>query len=93
MLFIIEYDCAHYCGASHYCLVDAINVGRALGKADGFMHTHMRELFSSEYDEDHDEDCDECAYHVIEVKPFNEYHPCWEFYLDPSQAEFYPKVQ
>lgn len=98
-MYIIEYNSAHWCGASHQCVVWAKSAEQAEDLAGLFMEEHLRELYSDEYNVDYDEDeglygeyDDESAYQVVSVEPFGPAHDCWEYFQDPTQAEFYPQI-
>lgn len=92
-LFIIEYECAHWCGGNSCVVVWAENKAHAEILAEYHMDESMRELFSDEYnDEDGEEYDQECAYTVNSVEFFDEKHEQWKYFCDPSQAEFYPVI-
>lgn len=93
--FLIEYENAHWCGASGtYCVVNAKDADEAVIIASDHMEQEMRDLFSSEY-EDEDEGWqydDESAVSVTNVEEFDDTHEAWNWYLDPVQSQFYPEV-
>lgn len=97
-LWIIEYSCAHWCGASNRVVVVADSEQEAVDKASYFMEEDMRELFYDAYAEGYNEDTeeniydDESAVMVESVEPFGPEHDEWQYYMDPTQAEFYPVV-
>ncbi len=98
MKWLINYDCAHWCGGDSKCVVEAETEDEAVILAEDFMNTEMRELFSDEYNDQSDEDSyedfsDEQAYNVISVEPFDEAHEEWVFYKDSEQSQFYPEIE
>ena len=93
-LYLIEYDCAHWAGASDYVVVWAYSPSHAEVLAESHMEEHMRELYADEYNDDEEEGNfdDECAYMVQSVEEFGPEHEAWKWYQDPGQAEFYPVI-
>lgn len=87
--YLIEYDCAHWCGGTSNVVVWAESPDEALYLAEDHMETEMRELFSEEYE---DEPTDECTYSIISVEEFNESHWQWLYFTDPEQSQFYPII-
>ncbi len=88
-LYVIEYESSQWCGGQSYCVAWAVSEDDAENEASIWMEESMRELFSSEYDE---EDNDDCAYTVNSVELMagsdNE-----QYYNMPDQrAAFYPCV-
>lgn len=97
-LYIIDYECAHWCGGSSNVVVWAEDEDHAQLLAEDHMEEAMRELFSDEYNESWDEEDEsgdydnECAYTVNSVETLGPGHDNWEFYLDPGQSSFYPVI-
>lgn len=95
MLFLIDYENAHWCGGQSNCVVEAANADDAVMIASDHMQEEMYELFRYEYDEDAEEDgnyASESAFVVNSVETFDENHEYWKFYLDETQSQFFPKV-
>jgi len=95
MLWLIDYESSQWCGGQSNVVVVADSEDEALGLAELHMEENMRELFSGEYEEDANEggNCDEeCAYAVNSCEPFDETHESWQFYIDPSQEQFFPTI-
>lgn len=96
-LFLIDYECAHWCGGSSNVVVWAETGDEAIILASDHMEEAMRELFSSEYD-DWDEDApdggtyDESAVAINFVEEFGPEHEQWGYFQMPSQSEFYPVI-
>lgn len=98
-LYLIEYENAHWCGGESHVVVWAHSEDDAQEEASLHMEEAMRELYSTEYEEQaaeygeeespYDE---ESAYIVNAVDEFGPEHSHWEYYQDPGQAEFYPVV-
>lgn len=97
-LYIIDYECAHWCGGQSNVVVWAENADHALLLAEFHMEEDMRELFSDEYNDEYDEEneCgmydEESAVTVNSIEVFNEDHEQWKFFCDPSQEGFYPVI-
>ena len=97
-LFIIDYECAHWCGGSSNVVVWAEDEEHAKFLAEYHMEDAMRDLFSDEYNDVYDEELDagdydnESAVTVNSVEAFGPGHDNWEFYLDAGQSEFYPVI-
>lgn len=95
MLFLIDYECAHWCGGSSHCVVEAANADDAVMIASDHMQEEMYELYSDEYAEDAEEGDsynDESAFVVNSVETFDENHEYWKYYTDETQSQFFPKV-
>lgn len=95
MLYLIKYENAHWCGGELAVVVWAEDEYEAEALVSDHMEETQRELFSDEYGEsvsEDDEYADERAYSVNSVEPFDESHPEWKFFKDPSQASFYPVI-
>jgi hypothetical protein len=89
-LFLIDYECAHWCGGSSNVVVWAENEDHAELLAEVHMEENMRELFCDEYAEDGPDD--ESAVTINSVEPFGPGHEQWVFFLDPTQNQFYPVI-
>lgn len=90
--FLIEYENAHWCGASGtFCVVNANSADEAVMIASDHMEEEMRELFAEEYSEE-DPHEDESAVSVTYVEEFDETNENWKWYQDPTQSQFYPEV-
>lgn len=95
MLWLIDYESSQWCGGSSHVVVVADSEDEALELAELHMEESMRELFSSEYEDDANEGGnadEECAYTVNSCEPFDETHEDWQFYTNPSQEQFYPTI-
>lgn len=93
-LYLIDYENAQWCGGQLNVVVWAQDADEAALLAEDHMTEVQRQLFADEYEdyaEEYGED-DESPVSVNSVEPFGPKHEQWEFYLDPSQAEFYPVV-
>ena len=97
-LYIIEYESAHWAGASSFVLACANSEREAEEKTEHYRDEAMNRLYRDEYLDAIDLDTfadpyeQEAASVVVDVQVFDENHECWQFYLDPGQAEFYPMV-
>lgn len=89
--YLIDYENAHWCGGQLYVVVNADSEEDALDKAEYHMEESQRELFMDEYEESSEYE-DECPYSINSVSILDEANENWEFYKDPSQAEFYPEI-
>jgi hypothetical protein len=79
-------------------VVWAENADEARLEASVFMEDSMRELFSDEYSDEFDDETetgfydDEQAYTVNWCEPLTHEHEHWEYYVNPTQADFYPVI-
>jgi hypothetical protein len=93
--YLIEYECAHWCGGESHVVVNADSENLALEKAGLHMHEDMYELFNEEY-----RDClqqgtyedGETTFAVKDIQEFNSDHEYWKFYKDPTQKQFFPEI-
>lgn len=95
MLYLIEYECAHWCGGNSHCVVEATDVDAAVMLASEHMQEAMYELFHNAYTEDEVEGGnygEEASFTVNSVVSFDETHEHWKYYIDPAQSQFFPKV-
>lgn len=90
-LYIIEYESAHWCGGASHCVVWATSEDEARDIADPFMDEMMRELFSSEHEDEPEVDEDPAhSVNSVELLEGSEYE---EYYADEQQRRnFYPCV-
>lgn len=97
-LFLIDYECAHWCGGESHCVVWAYNPDDAIVEASDFMEETMRELFSDEFNDHWDPETEtgdydlESAVAVNSVSIMNPENEHWEYFNDPTQQEFYPVI-
>lgn len=95
MLYLIDYECAHWCGGNSHCVVEAADADDAVMLASEHMQEEMYALFIDEYtdeDTDSDEYADEASFTVNSVVSFDKTHECWKYYIDPVQSQFFEKV-
>jgi len=91
--YLIDYENAHWCGGQLYVVVNALTEEDALEKAEWHMEECQRELFYDEYNGEYNENYDDESSVVINsVSVLDEKNEFWEYYIDPSQAEFYPEI-
>jgi len=94
-LYLIDYECAHWCGGQSNVVVWAESADHASEVAEVHMEEEMRELFSGEYDSEEEDGGlydDESAVSVNSVEEFGPSHDEWGFYQDPTQSQFYPVI-
>ena len=92
-LYIIDYESSQWCGGQSHVCAWAEDADTAEFEAEFHMDDAMRELFSSEYDdEDSEGNEEEPAYTVNSVEVLDENNEHWKFYQDPGQSEFYPVI-
>lgn len=95
-LFIISYESSQWCGGQSHCLVYAFNENQAEELASHWMDESMRELFSSEYQDDLDDGGDldaDSAFTVHSVEELTPEHEMWQYVQDEvQQRNFYPYV-
>jgi hypothetical protein len=92
MLYIIYAESANYCGYGQHFVVEADSETQAEELALDATEDYFREQDESQLEEE-DHDLEGMTFAtIISVEPFGPEHKSWEFYQDPSQAEFYIKV-
>lgn len=92
MLYIIYAESANYCGYGQHFVVEADNEAQAEELAYGEIEDYFREQDESQLEEE-GYGLDGIVFGNIETtEPFDEAHDSWKYYKDPSQTEFYIKV-
>jgi hypothetical protein len=92
MLYIIYAESASYCGYGQHFVVAAENESQAEELALDATEDYFREQDEAQLEEE-GYDLDGIMYsNIMTVEPFDEAHDSWKYYKDPSQAEFYIKV-
>lgn len=95
-LFLIDYEGSQWCGGRSHCVVLAENDVDAELAAVEHMDAEMRELFSSEYEDDLNEGGtadEDIAYSVNSIEEFGPEHDQWQWFMDKVQREnFYPCI-
>ena len=92
MLFIVYAESANYAGYGQRFVVEASNTFEAEDLAQIAANDYFLEQDRDQLEEE-GVDLDDVLFSTIEtVEKFDENHECWQFYLDPSQEEFYYKV-
>jgi hypothetical protein len=90
MLYLIYAESANYCGYGMHFVVNAEDQSEAEMLAENDINDYF-------YEQD-DEDCQEDGIFdgpygsIIRIEEFGPEHDSWKFYQDPSQSEFYWKV-
>jgi len=95
-LFILSYESSQWCGGASHCLVYARNEAQAEELAEQFMDQDMRDLFSTEYEEDREDGGEleeDAAHSVNSIEELTPEHEMWEYVQDEvQQRNFYPYV-
>jgi hypothetical protein len=92
MLYIIYCESANYCGYGQHFVVEADNETQAEELALDATEDYFREQDESQLEEE-GFDLDGMMYSsIMTTEPFDPAHDSWKYYQDPSQAEFYIKV-
>jgi hypothetical protein len=92
MLYIVYAESANYCGYGQHFVVEADSETQAEELALDACEDYFREQDESQLEEE-EHDLDGMMYSSITtVEPFDEVHDSWKYYKDPSQAEFYIRV-
>ena len=92
MLYIIYAESANYCGYGQHFVVEADNVFQAEELAEQACDDYFREQDEEQLEEE-GYDLDGMTYsNIMTTELFNAEHDSWKYYQDPSQAEFYIKV-
>lgn len=93
MLYIIYAESANYCGYGQHFVVAADSEAQAEELALDACEDYFREQDEAQLEEDDWYDLDGMVFADIKsVEEFGPGHESWKFYQDPSQAEFYIKV-
>ena len=92
MLYIVYAESANYCGYGQHFVVEAQDEEDARELTLDVSEDYFREQDESQLEEE-GYDLDGMTYSNIQtVEPFDAEHDSWKYYKDPSQAEFYIKV-
>lgn len=94
MLWLIEYESAHWAGATSDCVVKAENKEDAVCFAEEFMNNEMLELYFDEYEDEaqNSEEAplydNEATFVVVSCEKFDEKHKYWKY----KDSEYFPMV-
>jgi hypothetical protein len=92
MLYIVYAESANYCGYGQHFVVEADDEVEAEDSVAEASEEYFCEQDRDQLEEE-DHDLEGMTFATtISVEPFGPEHKSWEFYQDPSQAEFYIKV-
>lgn len=92
MLYIVYADSANYCGYGQHFVVEASSEDEASELVVESAEDYFREQDEGQLD-DEGHDLDGMVFaNIVSVEELNEDHECWSFYNDPSQSEFYIRV-
>jgi len=92
MLYIVYCESANYCGYGQHFVVEADNEVEAEDSVAEASEEYFCEQDRDQLEEE-EHDLEGMTFATtISVEPFGPEHKSWEFYQDPSQAEFYIKV-
>jgi hypothetical protein len=93
MLYIVYAESANYCGYGQHFVVEANDEVEAQDFTEEAAEEYFCEQDRDQLEEDGWYDLDGMIFADIKsVEEFGPGHTSWEFYQDPSQAEFYIKV-
>lgn len=90
MLYLAYCESAHYCGYGQHFVVEAENASEAEVPLEDAANEYFYEQDSDHLEEDGIYEGP--YYSLIRVEEFGPAHDCWKYYQDPSQEEFYTKV-
>lgn len=92
MLYIAYVESANYAGYGQHFVIKA----ETITEAETLVEAPAEDYFLEEDRDQLEEegfDLDTITYaNIRSIEEFNEQHEYWKFYLDPSQEEFYYKV-
>ena len=92
MLYIVYAESANYCGYGQHFVVEAQDEESASELTLDVAEDYFREQDEAELEEE-GYDLDGMMYSNIKtVEAFDAEHDSWKYYKDPSQSEFYIKV-
>ena len=91
MLYLIYAESANYAGYGQHFVVEAADEDEARSAAEDAINEYFYEQDGEQLEEE-DVDCEGFYGSICSCEEFGPGHKTWEFYLDPSQDEFYTKV-
>lgn len=92
MLYIVYAESANYAGYGQHFVVEADNESEAEELVLDATEDYFREQDESQLEEE-GHDMDGMMFATVQtVEEFNPEHDSWKYYKDPSQTEFYIKV-
>ncbi len=90
MLYLAYCESANYCGYGQHFVIEAESDSEAEIPLEAYADEYFYEQDSDHLEED---GIDEGPYYsLIRVEEFGPEHESWKYYQDPSQEEFYTKV-
>ena len=95
MLWLVYFESANYCGYGEHVVVEASSAEAAEDAAQAYADAHYQEEDFEQYADEHGEyEAHELGSWatILTVVEFNEAHPSWEFYINPTQKQFYPTI-
>ena len=92
MLYLIYAESANYCGYGMHFVVEADCESDAHAAAEMSIEEYFYEQDSEECQEDYGDGFDGPYGSVVRIEEFGPEHGSWKFYQDPTQSEFYWKV-
>jgi len=92
MLYIVYAESANYCGYGQHFVVEADDEVEAEDSVAEASEEYFCEQDRDQLEEE-DHDLEGMTFATtISVEPFDASHDSWKYYQDPSQAEFYIRV-
>ena len=93
-LYLVYAESANYCGYGQHFVVRAYSKEEAEQAADDSIQEYFYEQDVDHLQEEYGEDFEDISFfgHPVRTEEFTPEHDSWKFYIDPSQAEFYIKV-
>ena len=93
MLWLAYFESANYCGYGEYCVVEASSEEEANEIASSYAEEQYFEQDNEQYVEEHGDEEEPVHWANIHwAVPFDESHDCWKYYIDPTQKQFFPKI-
>lgn len=86
-------ESANYCGYGQHFVITAVTEQQAEELLESVAQEFFYEEDSELLIEDGIDEDDVCSYyHLVRMELFDETHPSWKYYTDPSQSQFYIEV-
>lgn len=93
MLYLIYAESANYAGYGLHFVVEAPNADAAHEIASPAVSDYFYEQDYDQLLEEYGEDADDMFYgSILSTEVFSPEHESWKYYIDPTQVDFYQKV-
>lgn len=91
LIYLIYAESANYCGYGQHFVVEAPDEDTAKLLAEPAVEEYFYEQDSDQYLDEHAEEPDNYG-NIMTCEVFDQAHESWKYYCDPTQSEFYIRV-